>query len=277
MEENRKYMDVNRQRWDEMAEVHSKESSYNLEDFRAGKSVLNWLERELLGDLSNQKVLHLQCHFGLDTISLLRVGAAEVVGVDYSESAIRIARELAAEFGANARFVHSNIMDLAENFDEDESFDWVFTSYGTIVWLPDLRPWARAIAKFLKPGGKFLIIDSHPFSHVFDDETSEPRLEAVYRYFDREAPEHYKVSGSYATAHEFAINEEYIWTHSLQSIFAALLAEDLQIEEFREYPTINWQMFPFLEKAEDGWYHFPNDWKQSVIPLCFALVVRKPE
>ena len=117
--------------------------------------------------LDGVRVLHLQCHFGMDTLSWARLGAS-VTGVDYSEQAIRAAGELAAECGLEGRFICCNLYDLPAHL--DGQFDIVYTSYGVLCWLPDLREWARIAASYVKPGGFFYIAEFHPFAYVFDDE-----------------------------------------------------------------------------------------------------------
>ncbi len=276
MVDPKEYLDRNRDRWNELVPHHVSNSSYNVEGFRSGKSMLNHIERNLLGDLTGKKVLHLQCHFGLDTLSLLYEGAREVVGIDFSAEAIKAATELANDLDLNARFVQSDIMELDQVFNEFGSFDTVFTSYGTIVWLPDIAKWGTIINKYLKPGGSFIFVDAHPFSNIFDDETSEAKLIPKYRYFHSEVPDYYKVEGSYATSASLENNDEYIWVHTISDIVTALTQPGLIIETVQELPTINWQMFPFLEKGENGWYTFPESYSGPIIPLLFALRARKP-
>jgi SAM-dependent methyltransferase len=273
--EDRKFMDINKKRWNELVDAHTEGSTYDIDGFKAGNSTINGPEKELLGDLSGKKVLHLQCHFGMDTISLLREGAEEVVGVDYSERAVEVANNLRDELRVNARFVHSNVLELDQVFDEHGSFDVVFTSYGTIVWLSDLEAWARVINTFLRPGGKFVIVDSHPLSHIFDDESPEPKLVHRYRYFSSKIPDLYEVEGSYASSKEIENKTEYIWTHPISEIINCLIQNRLVIRGFFEYPRVNWKMFPFLVKQEDGWYHFPNEFAGKEIPLLFGVTAIK--
>ncbi|TRO50928.1 class I SAM-dependent methyltransferase, partial [Candidatus Bathyarchaeota archaeon] len=171
------YYETNKRRWNELVDIHAKSKEYDLENFIAGKNSLHRVEREKLGDVKGKSLLHLQCHFGLDTISWARLGA-KVTGVDFSETAIELAREIAKKVGVDAEFVCSNVYDLPKVHKGE--YDIVFTSYGVLCWLQDIEEWARVIAHFLKPGGTFLIVESHPFMWVFDDESEELRQKFSY-------------------------------------------------------------------------------------------------
>jgi SAM-dependent methyltransferase len=131
--------------------------------------------REELGDVAGKDLLHLQCHFGLDTLGWARLGAW-VTGADFSERAIAQARALAAETGLDATFIVSDVADLPAALEGD--FDLVFTSFGVLGWLPDVPRWADVVAHFVRPGGRFYIAEAHPFAQVFDDgqAATEPRL-----------------------------------------------------------------------------------------------------
>src|SRR5262249_20693055 len=141
---------------------------------------LDAIEQAALGDVTGKSLLHLQCHFGLDTLSWARQGA-RVTGVDFAEDAVREARALAGVLGLQGTFVHSDIDDLPQRL--DVTFDIVFTSHGVLCWLPDLERWAHVIAHFLRPGGLFYIIEAHPFALVFDDERKDRELRPRYPYF----------------------------------------------------------------------------------------------
>ncbi|MCC7297291.1 MAG: class I SAM-dependent methyltransferase, partial [Bacteroidia bacterium] len=150
------YLETNRDSWNKRTEIHYSSAFYDLEGFIAGKSSLQDIELQLLGDIQNKSVLHLQCHFGQDTLSLARMGA-EVTGVDFSDAAIKKATELAEIVQQKARFICADIYNLPAHL--NEHFDIVFTSYGTIGWLPDLEKWAKIVSHFLKPGGSFVFAE----------------------------------------------------------------------------------------------------------------------
>ena len=175
------WLDINRKLWDNKVPIHVKSDFYALENFLKGETSLTKIELEALGSaVAGKKLLHLQCHFGMDTLSWARLGA-QVTGVDFSPKAIRQARKLAKQIGQKARFVESDIYSLKENL--AGKFDIVFTSFGTIGWLPDLEKWADVIAHFLKKGGVFYIADFHPWIYIHDWDSGK----IAFDWFNTEA------------------------------------------------------------------------------------------
>ena len=155
---------ANRQNWNERTPVHAASDFYDVAGFKAGRITLTDIERGEVGDVSGKTLLHLQCHFGLDTMSWARLGAT-ATGVDFSEAAIDLARSLNDELRLNTRFIRSDVYGLPDVLDEE--FDVVFTSYGVLVWLPDLDRWARTIRRMLRSGGTFYLVEFHPFPHLY--------------------------------------------------------------------------------------------------------------
>ena len=149
MDSDKHYFETNKATWNEKVKVHVKSAMYDLEAFKAGKNSLMPYEREALEPVKGKSLLHLQCHFGQDTLSWSRLGAKSV-GVDISNEGIDMARQLNTELGLDAQFVCCNVLDTSKHI--DEAFDIVFTSYGVIGWLPDLKPWGQMIAERLKSG-----------------------------------------------------------------------------------------------------------------------------
>ncbi|MEM9921253.1 MAG: class I SAM-dependent methyltransferase, partial [Bacteroidota bacterium] len=176
MEDQQNYLAVNKESWNKRAVVHYDSEFYDNASFLAGRSSLNPIELELLGDVTNKSILHLQCHFGQDTLSLARLGA-QVTGIDLSDQAIEKAKLLSAESGVPATFLCCDLYSLPTQL--DQQFDIVFTSYGTISWLPDLDRWADVVAHFIKPGGRFVFAEFHPAVWMFSDDFSE----VAYNYF----------------------------------------------------------------------------------------------
>lgn len=189
-----RFFGINTKRWDELVDIHAESEYYDMKAFKAGKSSLHGLELEELGDVSNKSLLHLQCQFGLDTLSWARLGA-RVTGVDFSSKAIELAESLSRETGIPARFVCSNIYELPESLDED--FDIVFTSYGALCWLPDINGWAEIVSRFLKKGEVFFVVDFHPFAWIFDSD-SLIELKVVRSYFHSKEPCSFQREGTYA-------------------------------------------------------------------------------
>ncbi|MEO6834002.1 MAG: class I SAM-dependent methyltransferase, partial [Chitinophagaceae bacterium] len=219
----------------------------------------------LLGDLRNKKVLHLQCHFGQDTLSLARMGALPT-GLDFSEKAIEKARELTEELQLDATFICGNVYDTRKLY---EGFaDIIFTSYGVIGWLPELKSWAQNIADCLKPGGRLVFVEFHPFIWTFDNAFS--RIE--YSYFNR-SPIIETEQGTYADENA-PINEPSIsWNHALGEVFGALHEVGLSISHFQEY---DFSPYPIFEKSkkisEDRW---AIEGYEGMIPLVYSLVAEK--
>jgi 2-polyprenyl-3-methyl-5-hydroxy-6-metoxy-1,4-benzoquinol methylase len=263
-----KYYKVNKRRWNELVDIHVKSATYNLEGFKRGKSTLHTPELESLRNVSGLKLLHLQCHFGLDTLSWARMGA-RVTGVDFSEEAIITARALAGELDIEANFLCSNIYDLRGKLDDE--FDVVYTSYGVINWLHDIKEWGRIAAHYLKPGGTFFMAEFHPFMWVFDDE-DQKELNVKYPYWHRDEPDFYEVVGSYADRSARVENTgNYEWAHTLSDILGALLDAGLTVKEFREYPYCVDKPWDFMTEDNKGYYRIKGD----PLPLMFSVKAEK--
>jgi SAM-dependent methyltransferase len=264
----KEYINSNKKRWEELADLHFKGEYYDVENFKKGGISLSELEINEVGDVKGKKLLHLQCHFGKDTLSWARLGA-QVTGADFSSRAIELAKQLSVEIGIEATFIQSDISALDQTSLEPASFDIVFTSNGAIYWLPELKSWAKYISHFLKPNGFFYILDSHPTGNIFDDEC-EDDLIVRYPYFHQEKPLEFDEEGSYADEKAKLMNtKEYGWVHDMGSIVYSLVNAELRIDFLHEYPFVAWKMFPFLEQKEDDWWYLPRKFQK--IPLTFSL------
>lgn len=261
------YIQINRNSWNNRLESHLKSDFYDLDSFKAGKCSLKTIELELLGNLKGKKVLHLQCHFGQDSISLARRGA-EVTAIDLSDKAIATAKELAKEENLNINFICCNLYDLIHQDLEKEAFDIVFTSYGTIGWLPDLNAWAKTINNFLKPNGIFVFVEFHPVVWMFDDEFKT----ISYDYFNTEAILETE-SGSYADR-AADIKQSYIcWNHSLAEVFQSLKYNRLQVKDFNEYNYSPYACFTNCVEIEPSKYKIKSLKKD--IPMVYSIVAKK--
>jgi SAM-dependent methyltransferase len=263
---------ANLELWNEWTGVHETSAFYDLEGFKRGDDRIRPFEREEVGDVAGKDLLHLQCHFGIDTLSWARLGA-NVTGADFSEKAIELARAVAEEIGVPARFVHSRIEDLPDALDGE--FDIVYTSRGVLGWLEDLDRWAEVIAHFLRPGGFVYIHEGHPAMWMFDDEREDRELHVKYPYWKREEPLSFPVQGSYAdpTA-DVKAKISFDWAHSLGEVVTALAGAGLRIEWLKEHPFLDWPV-PFLVQAEDRtWVMNPE--QEGEIPLSFSLKASKP-
>jgi len=255
------YLDTNKAYWNSRVNSHVASDFYNMSDFLKGKSSLKWIELgHLPKDLSGLKILHLQCHFGQDSLSLARKGA-EVTGVDLSNEAIDKAKALNEELGLDAEFYCCDVYNSPRHI--NEKFDLVFTTYGTIGWLPDLDKWAEVIKHFLKPNGEFLIAEFHPVVWMFDDDFKKVK----YSYFNL-APIKEVTEGTY-TDKGNELREEFIgWNHHLGEVMDSLLRKGLTIKSFKEYDTSPWPCFNHQVKTENGWQIKGMEGK---IPMVYAL------
>lgn len=267
------YIGSNRKAWNERTPIHIKSEFYGVDEFKKGKSTLKSIELSELGDVSGKSMLHLQCHFGLDTLSWARLGA-RVTGVDFSDEAITYAKKLSIEIGIPADFICSNIYNLPKKLKKE--FDIVFTSYGVLCWLPDIKKWAKVISHFLKKGGIFYIVEGHPFAKVFGNNDDARELQMArppFPYFHNTEPMYFPPGGGYTDKTSRFDNPSYEWNHPLSDIINSLIGNGLMIKFLHEYPFSGYQSFPFLEKGDDGWWRLPNSRKD--IPFLFSLMAKK--
>jgi len=263
--EYQKYFEANKEGWNKRTAVHKTSSFYDLETFKQGKSSLNKIELEELGDVKGKSLLHLQCHFGMDTMSWEREGAV-VTGIDLSDKAINLATAIKEELQLNAKFVCCNVYDTADYV--KEQFDIVFTSYGTIGWLPDLKPWATMVAKKLKPGGFFYIADFHPTLWMLDDAMEK----LTYSYFNDDVIVT-EQQGTYTDRNAPIKHTEYGWNHPFSEIVGALVAAGLQIEFLHEYCYSPYNCFANTEQGADGMWRFKG--MDNKFPMMYSIKATK--
>jgi len=261
----KKAFETNKETWNQKVTVHAASDFYALEKFKAGVSSLTSFELKALGDVDRKSILHLQCHFGQDTLSWQRLGA-RCTGVDISEAGIELAQQLNNELGLDANFVCCNVLDTSEHV--SQTFDIVFTSYGTIGWLPDLQPWAKMISERLKPGGTFYIIDFHPIVWMYDYTVSPPVMK--YGYQQKEVI-YDEYEGTYANSDSKMVSKEYGWNHSLGEVVSSLANAGLRIESLKEFDESPYDVFQGLVKNEAGYYILPN----GLYPLLFEVIALK--
>jgi SAM-dependent methyltransferase len=264
----------NRELWDEWTRIHETSAFYDLAGFKRGGIRLGEYERAEIGPVEGLDLLHVQCHFGIDTLSWARLGA-RVTGADFSPAAIALARRVADEIGfPEARFVESSVDDLPANL--DGQFDLVYTSKGVLGWLPDIAAWARVVAHFVRPGGRFYLAEIHPVAQAFENEGVAPgELRLTYPYWEHDAPLTFATEGSYAdpTA-TLTAEREHGWDHALAEIVTALVDAGLEIRSLREYPFCEWKL-DFLVDAGDGTWRLPGD-LDGRMPLFFSILATKP-
>ncbi len=257
------FIAINKNSWNQKTGEHYNSNFYDVKGFLEGKSSLTPIELECLGNIEGKKVLHLQCHFGLDTISLSRMGA-KVTGVDFSDEAIEKARLLADKLETDTKFVCCNLFDLPEHL--EDSFDIVYTSYGVINWFPNLKEWGAIIRKYLMPDGKFVMVEFHPILWMFDTQ-----FEVIESAYSREEP-YISVSETYTdTSGIGGEYKEITWNHGLYKVFLGLLQNGLRIVDFQEYDYSPFNLFGNMEEDNRKYY---IKGKKGMIPMLFSLVAQ---
>jgi len=262
------YLEINKQLWNERTGIHYTSAFYNVAEFLHTKNSLNPIELELIGDIKGRSVLHLQCHFGMDTLRLAHLGA-HVTGIDLSDEAISKANVLKEQTQLGAEFICCNVYDVPQHI--NQTFDLVFTSYGTIGWLPDLERWASVVNKMLKPGGSFLLVEFHPVLWMFDADIKN----IAYAYFNNgRIIEEEK--GTYANRDATMENIKSItWNHGLSEVMSALMHAGLKIELFREYDYSPYNIFSNGVETAKGKFHVEG--LEGKLPLVYALKAVKPQ
>lgn len=265
MKDQEHYFNINKTTWNEKVKVHAESDMYDLKAFKDGKSSLMPYELEALGDVNGKSLLHLQCHFGQDTLSWSRMGA-QCVGVDISDEGIKLAQKLNEELHLDAEFLCCNVLDTSKYI--KDTFDIVFTSYGVIGWLPDLKPWGRLIAEKLKLGGTFFMAEFHPIVWMFDHENDSSAM--TYGYMQKE-PIYVEYEGTYANNDSKMISKEYGWNHGLGAVVNALTEAGLHIEYLNEFDESPYNIFQDLAETESGMFVT----KDRLYPLIFTLKATK--
>ncbi len=261
------WFEANRNWWDERVPIHVASDFYGVDAVREGRSSLEPFEWEEVGDVAGRSLLHLQCHFGLDTLSWARRGAV-VTGLDFSAVAIAAARDLAASIGQAARFEVANVYDAPAVL--GERYDVVYTGKGALTWLPALGPWADAVVQLLGPGGTLYLAEFHPLADVF----AADALRVAHGYFHVDEPVVDTAPGSYAdlgapTRHNLTGE----WTHPLGDVVTALAARGLRVEFLHEFPFTLFARWPFLERDANGVYRLPAGSPQ--VPLLYSVRARR--
>jgi len=263
------WQEANRASWDERVPIHVSGTFYGVEAFKAGEEHLRPFELEEMGDVSGKDLLHLQCHFGKDTLSWARHGA-RVTGLDFSVPAVEAARKLAADVGLDARFVNSDVYEAGEALG-GRTFDVVYTGLGALNWLPDIGRWAGVVAGLIRPGGTLYLAEFHPFTDVFGDDD----LTVEHDYFHKEEPQVWDEPGTYADLEaETTNNLTYEWNHTLSDVVAALIEAGLVLEFLHEHDYTLFPRWPILEKSDFDTYRLPGGTPQ--IPLMYSLKARRP-
>jgi SAM-dependent methyltransferase len=262
------WREVNRALWDERVPIHVDGQFYDVPGFLAGESRLLPFEVEELGSVDGATLVHPQCHFGLDTLSLARMGA-RVTGLDFSAPAIEAARRVADQAGIEAEFVQADVYEASAALG-GRRFDVVYTGRGAINWLPDIERWARVMASLLAPRGRFYITEFHPFTEVFGEE----QLTVERSYFNR-GPWLWDEPGTYADlSAETTQNRTVEWEHTIGDVVSALAHAGLRIEFLHEFDYTMTPRWPFLQRGPDGIFRMPEG--QPALPLMYSILASSP-
>lgn len=260
---------ANRENWDERAAIHLRSRFYDVDGWLRANRGPAPHEIELLGDASGLRLLHLQCHFGLDTLSWARAGAA-VTGLDFSPAAIDAARELAERAGLADRaiFVCADVYDAAEVL--GTTFDIVYVSLGALCWLPSVDRWAEQVGALVRPGGRCYIHDGHPLAWAMAED-----LPTITRSYFEEPEPYPDDSGSTYTDADGPIrsSRSYEWNHGIGEIVTALIRHGLRLERLEEHDWTPWPEFRWLVQRSDGRWAAPPEGPR--VPLSFSLLASR--
>jgi len=261
---------LNRANWDDRVPIHLASRTYDLAGFRAGREWLSPFELAEVGDVSGKRLVHLQCHIGLDVLSWARHGAL-ASGLDFSAPAIEAARSLAAELDIPASFVVSEVYDAVAAF-AGQRFDIVYASGGSLVWLPDIPRWAKTAAALLAPGGFLYLVDGHPFAQILDETDGAV---VTHDYFNdgpqvKEYPWSY-TDGSSPLEHARSVQ----FQHTVGQIVTAIAGAGLRIEFLHEHDFADFQRFESLQRQTDSTYRLPPG--RPRIPMLFSLRASLPD
>jgi SAM-dependent methyltransferase len=264
------YLEANRANWDERVLIHAWGKFYDVASFKAGQERLQPFEISEVGDVSGKDLVHLQCHFGIDTLSWARRGA-QVTGLDFSAPAVEQASKLAAELGLEADFVQSDVYEAVEALG-GRTFDVIYTGRGALNWLPNVGRWAGVAAALVCPGGFLYLCEFHPITEVFGDDD----LTVEHDYFQGESPQVWDEPGTYADLEaETVHNTTYEWNHALGDVVSALVEAGLVLEFLHEHDYTLFPRWPFLEKSGFDTYRLPEGVPR--LPLMYSLRARKRE
>lgn len=287
------YLAVNRANWDSRAAVHA--TDYGFARLVADPSALSGVVRfdaPRLGDLTGADVVHLQCHLGTDTLSLARLGAATVTGLDLSPASLAQARLLAAEAGADIRYVESPVYDAPAVLGEAR-FDLVYTGIGALCWLPDIRRWAQVVAALLRPGGRLFVRDGHPVLNAViarqvadehPDREQQPWITAPggvsptleLSYFERAEPLIWRDENTYAGDGVVSSPESWEWNHGLGEIVTAVLDAGLVLTGLVEHDSVPWEAVPGAMTRDDETGEYRLTERPERLPASFTLTATKP-
>jgi SAM-dependent methyltransferase len=272
------YWEINRANWDQRAPIHAASQTYDLQRLIDDPSILSGVvafDAAALGDLTGLDVLHLQCHIGSDTVSLARLGARSITGLDVSPVSLEHARALARDCGiAEATFVESEVYGAVEALG-GRQFDVVYSGVGAINWLPDIRRWAHVAAQLLRPGGLLHLRDGHPMLYAMDYRRDDELLVVAHPYFETVEPfvDDEAVTYTDGDASGITASLTHEWSHGLGETLQGIIDAGLAITRFDEHTVMEWKGLDWFVEAGDGRYALPD--RRERLPLMFTVQARK--
>ncbi len=271
------YIKLNKANWDERAPLHAASKEYALKTFIDDSQYISDVvrfDRQLLGNITGQKGIHLQCHIGTDTISLSRLGAA-MTGLDFSAASIAQACLLSEQSGTFAKFIESEVYSAVEATEKNK-FDFVYTGIGALCWLPDIDRWAQVVADLLRPGGRLFIREGHPILWALDEKIQDA-LVVAYPYFEQEKPTVWEDEATYVqTDKKLSSTITHEWNHGIGEIVTALLAHNMELTFLKEHDSVPWEALPGQMACSDD-----GEWRlikgKHRLPLTYTLQAVKKD
>ncbi|MGH9078968.1 MAG: class I SAM-dependent methyltransferase [Acidimicrobiales bacterium] len=261
---------ANRRSWDERVPIHAASRFYDVERWLEERPGPRPREVEALGDVADLDLVHLQCHFGLDTLAWADVGA-RVTGIDFSPAAVGVAQDLATRAGLADRsnFVCADVDEAAETL-APRMFDVVYVSLGALCWLPSVGRWADQVAALARTGGRLYLHDGHPLAWSLADDS----LTLTHSYFEETDPYVDDSASTYTDADVALSNSRtYEWNHGLGEVLSSLIERGMRIDRLAEHDWTVHQRFPWLVETT------PHQWSapagQPRLPLSFTVVATK--
>jgi SAM-dependent methyltransferase len=267
---------VNLANWESRVPVHTGSDGYDLTSFDDPGHLSNVVRYDMprLGRLDGLDVVHLQCHIGTDTVSLARLGAQSVQGLDFSPAAVAAARDLAHRAGADMQFLVADVYDAVSVLGA-ASCDLVYTGIGALCWLPDVRGWAGVIAGLLRPGGRLFMRETHPVLEAVCDPRPDGLLVLEYPYFETKGTP-FVTPDSYAGSGTLSSPEVVVFNHGLGEVFTALTTSGLDVFMLEEHREVPWNALgeAMIQSSEfDGEYVLVDGPER--LPLTYTIQARK--
>jgi SAM-dependent methyltransferase len=209
---------------------------------------LNWF-----GDIADKDVAVLGSGDNQVVFALAGLGA-KVTSVDISEQQLEVARRRAAELGLQVDFVRADVVDLSAL--GDGRYDVAYTGGHVAVWVSDLRRYYREAARILKPAGRLIVGEYHPFRRVW--KRMPHHLEVGFNYFDR-GPHRSEVAPDVLYPEPGDLEQfEFRWT--VADYISAILSSGCQLIHVEE-----------LDDACESWEGAP----MAGLPATLLLVGRR--